>query len=170
MAKTLRQQTGICSCQQYSKERVEPTHKKVDSIIPPHIRATLIGFGMSAIQIGLLRQRVKRIDGVVSEVSQTEVRAETPNGEVTMAMFSSKDNLMVRKMYDQGLTTNQVEYLMAKARKYGYTIIDVTKDYIIEQHECGYIYKHPRKTNIHHPVCPCQMDKQFHEDLKVYPL
>ena len=170
MAKTLRTQTGICSCQQYSKERIEPAHKKVDSIIPPHIRATLIGRGMSAIQIGLLRQRVKRIDGVVIEVSQTEVHVETPNGEVTMAILSSRDNQMTRKMYDQGLTTNQVKYLMAKARKYGYTIIDVTKEYIIEQHECGYIYKHRRKTNIHHPVCPCQMDKQFHEDLKAYPL
>jgi len=170
MAKTLRQQTGICSCKQNSKETLMHTHKKVDLIIPPRIRETLIEWGMPTSQIGILRKRVKRINGVVSEVSQTELRVETPNGEVTMAMFTSNDNPIVRKMYDHGLTPNQVKYLMAKARKYGYTIIDVTKEYIIEQHECGYIYKHRRKTNIHHPVCPCQMDKQFHEDLKAYPL
>ena len=170
MAKTLRQQTGICSCKQNSKETLMHTHKKVDLIIPPRIRETLIEWGMPTSQIGILRKRVKRINGVVSEVSQTELRVETPNGEVTMAMFTSNDNPIVRKMYDHGLTPNQVKYLMVKARKYGYTIIDVTKEYIIEQHECGYIYKHRRKTNIHHPVCPCQMDKQFHEDLKAYPL
>lgn len=170
MAKTLRQQTGICSCKQNSKETLMHTHKKVDLIIPPRIRETLIEWGMPTSQIGILRKRVKRINGVVSEVSQTELRVETPNGEVTMAMFTSNDNPIARKMYDHGLTPNQVKYLMAKARKYGYTIIDVTKEYIIEQHECGYIYKHRRKTNIHHPVCPCQMDKQFHEDLKAYPL
>lgn len=170
-ARHLRKQTGICLCQQYSKERVEPKHKKVDSIIPPHIRATLIEFGMSVSQIGTLRKRVKSIDGIVIEVSQTEVRVETPNGDVTMAMFISRDNPLVRKMYDQGLTTNQVEYLMTRGRKHGYTLIDVTKDDIIEQHECGWIYKHSRKTNVHYyPVCPCQMDKQFHEDLKAYPL
>ena len=171
MAKTLRTQTGICSCQQYSKKRVEPTHKKVDSVIPPHIRETLIKWGMPSSQIGTLRKRVKRIDGVVSEVSPTELRVETPNGEVTMAIFTSRGNPMVRKMYDHGLTANQVKYLMAKTKKYGYTIIDVTKEDIIEQHECGQIYKHSRKTNVHYyPVCPCRMDKQFHEDLKAYPL
>lgn len=170
MAKTLRQQTGICSCKQNSKETLMYTHEKVDLIIPPRIRETLIEWGMSASQIGILRKRVKRSNGVVSEVSQTELRVETPNGEVTMPMFTLSDNPIVRKMYDHGLNPNQVKYLMAKARKYGYTIIDVTKDYIIEQHECGYIYKHRRKTNIHHLVCPCQMDKQFHEDLKAYPL
>lgn len=170
MAKQLRKQTGMCSCKQTSDEVIEMIRKGEDSIIPPHIRATLIEWGMPASQIGLLRKRVKSIDGVVSEVSPTEVRVETPNGEVMMGMLVSNDNPIVRKMYDHGLTTNQVTYLMAKARKYGYTIIDVTKEYIIEQHECGYVYKHPRKTNIHHPVCPCQMDKQFHEDLKAYPL
>ncbi len=62
------------------------THEKVD--LSHHASGDIDWVGMLKVKLEYYK-RVKRSNGVVSEVSQTELR-ETPNGEVTMAMFTSE--------------------------------------------------------------------------------
>lgn len=105
------------------------------------------------------------------EVTKSKPKVKMTKSKPKVKVEKVKPLTMHQQLRAKGFTYNQVKHIMNQARRYGYTIVDVTENEIIRKHKCGRIHTFNRDSTINYnPICPCEAEQLFFDALSKYPL
>lgn len=175
--KQLRSCKGVCICTPRVRPQVNPRMNK--STDKTKIRGQFTSQVISQLRmrevnehlINVLREKLKQIGGKAVGIEGDQLLVQTCQGDTRIDIFQQYEKTSTQKLFDYGLSKNQIKGIKANMRKQNTTLIDVVNGEMIEKLGCGCIRK--RKIGERAPLkhlCESKASKQFFEDLKHYPL